>query len=168
MLFCVSLTLQLNPNFVEINLDLKNAHTFSSRDKSEEELESDVIYHYLLEVFRSLYGKTVTPQCHFGNGPDRPPASVHMSVDGFIQGDAPTSIFFIILAARIFMKQLASLNGRGVLFAIVGDVKIAAHATVIAEIVDSFVEVAWQVAGLSTQVVKNRIYVQPSARFGWT
>jgi hypothetical protein len=28
----------------------------------EEELESDIIYHYLLESFKALYGKTVTPQ----------------------------------------------------------------------------------------------------------
>ena len=55
------LSLQLNPDFVEIDLDLKNAHTFSLRDKVEEELESDIIYHYLLEVFKALHGKTVTP-----------------------------------------------------------------------------------------------------------
>jgi len=41
----MSLSLQLNPQFVEIDLDLKNAHTFSSRDKAEEEMESDIIYH---------------------------------------------------------------------------------------------------------------------------
>jgi hypothetical protein len=46
---------------VEIYLDQKNVHTLSSRDKDEEELESDVIYQYLLEVFKPLYGKTVTP-----------------------------------------------------------------------------------------------------------
>ena len=79
----ISLSLQLNPNLVEIELNLKNAHTFSSRDKAEEELESDVIYHYLQEVFRSLYGKTMTPQWHYGDGSDRPPTRVHMSVDGF-------------------------------------------------------------------------------------
>ena len=39
----ISLSLQLNPLFVEIDLDLANAHTFSSRDKSEKELESDNI-----------------------------------------------------------------------------------------------------------------------------
>ena len=81
----IILSLQLNPDFVEIDLDLKNAHTFSSRDKAEEELESDIIYHYLLEVFRSLYEKTVTPQWHYGDGPSRPPTIVHMSVDGFRQ-----------------------------------------------------------------------------------
>jgi hypothetical protein len=64
-------------------------------------LESDGIYHYLLEVFRSLYGKTTTPQWHHGDGLGRPPTSMHMSVDGFRQGDAPASIFLNILAARI-------------------------------------------------------------------
>jgi hypothetical protein len=97
----ISLALQLNPNLVEINLDLKNAHTFSLRDKADEELESDVIYHYLLEVFRSLYGMTAIPHWNYGDGPGLPPTSVHMSVDGFRQGDAPASIFFNILAARI-------------------------------------------------------------------
>ena len=99
----ISLSLQLNPNFVDIDLDLKNAHTFSSRDKAEEELESDIIYQYLLEVFKSLFGKTATPQWHYGDGPDRPPTSVHMFVDGFRQGGVPASIFFVfnILAARI-------------------------------------------------------------------
>ena len=65
-----------------------------------------------------------------------------MSVDGFRQGAAPASIFFNILAARIYRRQLATLNGRGVLFAIVDDVKIAAPSAVIAEIVDTFAEVA--------------------------
>ena len=66
----ITLSLQLNLDLVEIDLDLKNAHTFSSRDIIEEELESDVIYHYLVEAFRSLYGGTVTPQWHYGDGPD--------------------------------------------------------------------------------------------------
>jgi hypothetical protein len=65
---------------VETDLDLKNAHTFSSRDKTGEELESEVIFHYLLEVFKALYGKTVTAQWHYGDGPDHPPTSVHMSM----------------------------------------------------------------------------------------
>ena len=37
----------------------------------------------------------------------------------------------------------------------------------IAEIVDSFLDVAWNEVGLTTQAIKNRIYVQPSAREGW-
>jgi hypothetical protein len=51
------------------------------------------------------------------------------------------------------------LDGRGVLFAIVDDVKIAASPDVIAEIVDSFSDVAWNKASLITQAIKNRIYV---------
>ena len=38
---------------------------------------------------------------------------------------------------------------------------------VIVEIVDTFAEITWNEAGLTTQVKKNRIYVQPSARAGW-
>ena len=39
------------------------------------------------------------------------------------------------------------------------DVKIAALPDVIDEIVDTFSDVAWNEAGLTTQVIKNRIYV---------
>ena len=77
-----------------------------------------------------------------------------MSIDGFRQGDAPASIFFNILAARICRRQLANLNGKGVLSAIVDDVKIAAPPAVIAEIVDTFANAAWNEVGLTTQVIK--------------
>jgi hypothetical protein len=50
----------VHPSFVQIDFDLRSAHTFCSRNKVEEEMESDVIYHYLLESFKALYGKTVT------------------------------------------------------------------------------------------------------------
>jgi hypothetical protein len=153
---------------VEINIDLKNAQTFNSRDKAEEELKSDVIFHYLFEVFKDLYRNNVTPQWHYKEGPDRPPTSVHMSIDGFRQGNAPSSIFFNILAVMICIRQLATLNGKSVLFDIVDDVKIAAPPAIIAEIVDIFSDVAWHEAGLTTHVVKNMIYVQPTARAGWT
>jgi hypothetical protein len=56
---------------------------------------------------------------------------------------------------------VGDLIGRGVLFAIVDNAKIAAPFVVISEIVDTFANVAWQEAGLTTQMVKNRIYVQP-------
>ena len=32
---------------------------------------------------------------------------------------------------------------------------------------DSFADIAWHEVGLTTRVVKNMIYVQPSARDGW-
>ncbi len=47
------------------------------------------------------------------------------------------------------------------------DVKISAPPDVTGEIVDVFTDIAWVEAGLRTQTVKNRIYVQPSARAGW-
>jgi len=56
-----TLALQVHPSFVQIDLDLRNAHTFCSKDKIEEELESDIICNYMLESFRAHYGKTVTP-----------------------------------------------------------------------------------------------------------
>ena len=126
-----------------------------------------MIYHYLVEVFKSLYEGTVTPQWHYGDGPDRPPTSCYMSIDGLRQGDAPAIVFFNILAARIYRKQLATLDGRGVLFAVADDVRTGAPPIIIGEIVESFANIAWHEAGLTTQVVKNRIYVQPSARDGW-
>jgi len=54
-----------------------------------------------------------------------------------------------------------------VLFAIVDDVKIAAPPNVIAEIVDTFTDLTWNEVGLTIYAIKNRIYVQPSARGGW-
>ena len=54
----------------------------------------------MLESFRALYGKNVTPQWHYGNGPDRPPTSCHMSIEGFRQGDAPATVYFNILVAE--------------------------------------------------------------------
>ncbi len=91
-----------------------------------------------------------------------------MSIDGFRQGDAPAAVYFNIIAASIYRKQLAMLNLRGVLFAIADDVKIAAPPAVIAEINEAFTELVWQEAGRTTQVVKNTIFVQPFARAGRT
>jgi hypothetical protein len=162
-----TLALQVHPSFLQIDLDLRNAHTFCSRDRIEEELESDIIYNYLLESFRALYGKSVTPQWHYGDGPDRPPTSCHMSIDGLRQGDAPATVYFNILVARVYRKQLALLDGRGILFAISDDLRILAPPQVIREIVEVFPETAWEEAGLTTQTLKNRIFVQPSARNGW-
>ena len=90
-----------------------------------------------------------------------------MSIDGFRQGDGPATVYFNILVARIYRKQLATLDGRGVLFAIADDVKIAAPPSVIDEIVETFAYIVWHEAGLTTQPIKNRIYVQPSVRVGW-
>jgi hypothetical protein len=58
------------------------------------------------------------------------------------------------------MKQLGLLNGRGVLFAIADDLKILAPPTVIRELDESFPTIAWKEAGLTTQTIKNNIFVQ--------
>jgi hypothetical protein len=72
-----TLALQVHPSFVQIDLDLRNAHTLCSRDKVEEGLENNIIYHYMLESFRAFYDKSVTRQWHYGDGPDRPPPHTH-------------------------------------------------------------------------------------------
>ena len=78
-----------------------------------------------------------------------------MFVDDLRQGDAPTTIYFNILVARVYTKQLELLEGRGVLFAITNDVKILAPPAVIGEIVEVFAEVAWQEARLTTQTIRE-------------
>jgi len=61
MLAC-NIALEINPLWVMLNMNSKNAHTFCSQDRLEEALELNVAYHYMLDSFRALYGKTVTLQ----------------------------------------------------------------------------------------------------------
>ena len=119
-----NIALEINPSLLMMDLDSTNAHTFCSRDKLEEELELNVAYHDILEFFRALYVKIVTVQWHFGNGRDRPTTSFHLSCEGLKQGDAPTTVHFNVLAARLYKKQPRILEGRGVLFVVGDDVKI--------------------------------------------
>jgi len=70
----------------------------------------------MLESFRTIYGKTVTFQWHYGNGPGKPVTSFHMSCEGLRQGDAPATVYFNVLAARVYKKQLLALDGRGCYF----------------------------------------------------
>jgi hypothetical protein len=83
---------------------------------------------------------------------------------GLKQGDAPATVYFNVLAARVYRKQLRILDGRGVLVAVVDDVKLLGPSEVIAEMAEGFPALACEEAGLTTQTVKNRIYVQPSAQ----
>ena len=78
-----------------------------------------------------------------------------MSIDGLRQGDAPASVYFNILVARVYIKQLALLDGRGVLFAVSGDLRILAPPTAIREIEEVFPETAWEEASLTTQTKKD-------------
>ena len=79
MILACNIALEINLSWLMLDLDSKNTHTFCSRDRLGEELELNVAYHYMLESFQAFYGKTVTVQWHFGNGPDRPATSFHMS-----------------------------------------------------------------------------------------
>jgi hypothetical protein len=56
VILACSVALQINPEALMLDLDSANAHTFCSRDSLEDELESNIIYHYLLEAYRNLYG----------------------------------------------------------------------------------------------------------------
>ena len=55
-----NIALEIDPSWVMLGLDSKNAHTFCSRGRLEEELELNVAHHYMLESFMALYGKTLT------------------------------------------------------------------------------------------------------------
>jgi len=149
-------------------LDSKNAHTFCSRDRLEEELELNVAYNYMLESFKALYGKTVTVQWHFGNGPVRLATSFHLSCEGLRQGEATATVYFNVLAARLYRKQLRILDGRGVLFVLADDDKILGPPEVIKEMAEGFPTLAWEEASLTTQTFKNRIFVQSSAQARWS
>ena len=65
-----------------------------------------------------------------------------MSIDGLRQGDAPASVYFNILVARVYKKQLATLDGRGVFFAVVDDLRVMGPPDVIGEIVEASRKVA--------------------------
>jgi hypothetical protein len=91
-----------------------------------------------------------------------------MSCEGLRQGDAPATVYFNVLAARVYRKRLHILNGSGVLFVVVDDVKILGPPAVIKELAEGFPTLAWEEAGLTTQTVKNCIFVQSSAQASWS
>ena len=76
-------------------------------------------------------------------------------------------VYFNILVARVYIKQLALLDNRGVLFAVADDLRVMGSPEVIGKIVEAFPKVVGEKAGLATQPAKNKIFVQPSARDGW-
>jgi hypothetical protein len=90
-----------------------------------------------------------------------------MSREGLRQGDAPATVYFNVLTARVYRKRLKILDGGGVLFAVANDVKILGPPEMITEMAEGFPTLAWEEAGLTTQTVKNRIYVQSSAQANW-
>jgi len=85
-------------------LDLDSKIPTSFAQGTEEKLELNVSYHYMLDSFKAIFGKTVTLQWHFGNGPERQATSFHMSCEGLGQGDAPATMYFNVLAAIVYTK----------------------------------------------------------------
>jgi hypothetical protein len=83
----------------------------------------------------------------------------YMSCEGLRQGVAPSTVYFNVLVARVYRKHLQILNGRGVLFDVADDVNILGPPEVIKEMAEGFPTLAWEEAGLTTQTVKNRIFV---------
>ena len=88
VILACNVALEINHSWLMLDLDSKNAHTFCSRDRLEEDMELNVAYHYMLESFRALRVKTITVHLHFGNGPVRLTTSFRMSCEGLRQGDA--------------------------------------------------------------------------------
>jgi len=82
VILACNIALEINPSWLMLDLDSKNAHTLCSIDGLEKGVEINVTYHYLLEPLRALYGTRVTVQWHFGNGHDRLATSFHMSCEG--------------------------------------------------------------------------------------
>ena len=80
---------------------------------------------------------------------------------------APATVYFNIPVARVYRKQMATLDGCGVLFAVADVMRVLGPPEAIGKIVEAFPKVACEEAGLTTQTTKNKIFVQPSARNGW-
>ena len=51
VILACNIALEINPSWLMLDLNSKNAHTFCSRERLEEELELNVAYHYMMESF---------------------------------------------------------------------------------------------------------------------
>ena len=167
VILAVTIALQKNPDWVCAQTDLRNAHTDCSRGLIWQELERDPAFHYLIQIFIHMYGIHCAPQWHYGNGPDQPPTSCHGSGDGLRQGESAANAFFAILSARLYRAFTKVMDGKGILLGLADDCNILGPPEVVAKVVGKLPELAMSEAGLQTQAMKNRIYVQPSARAGW-
>jgi hypothetical protein len=76
-----------------------------------------------------------------------------MTCEDLRQGDAPASVYFNVMIARVYKKQFDVLAGRGVLFTVADDVKILAPHAVIVELAEGFPTLAWNETVLNTQSV---------------
>ncbi len=67
-----------------------------------------------------------------------------MSCERLRQGDAPATVYFDVLAARVYRKQLRILDGKGVLIVVADNVKIMGPPEVIKEMAEGFPTLAWE------------------------
>jgi hypothetical protein len=102
VIMACNIALQINPSCVMLDLDSKNAQTLCSRGKLEEDLELNVVYHYMLESLRALYVKTAIVQWHFETGPDMPTTSFHLPCEGLKQVYSLAIVYFNVLTARVY------------------------------------------------------------------
>ena len=139
--------------------DLRNAHTDCSRMLIWQDLDNDMLFHFLIQIFTFMYGKNHTPQWHFGNGLDQPLISIHWSSDDLRQGETAANVFFNILAVILYKAFMKIRDDRGVLFGLEDDVNIACPPKVLGEIGVKLPELAMSECGLKKHATKNGAYV---------
>jgi len=90
-----------------------------------------------------------------------------MSRERLRQGEIAANVFFNIVAAKLYRAFSVILSGRGILLGLVDDCNILGPHGGVNEVVQQLPALAMSEAVLTTQVTKNNIYVQPSARIAW-
>jgi len=141
--------LQNNPEWVLGQFDMRNAHTDCSRGPIWQELEADAYFHLLIQIFICLYGENCTPQWHFGNGPDQPPTSCHMSWEGPRKGETTANVFFNIVAARLY-RAFTKILISGILLGLADDCNILGPLEVVNKTAQQLHALAMSEAGLTT------------------
>jgi hypothetical protein len=65
-----------------------------------------------------------------------------MSCEGLRQGDALVTVYFNVLATRVYRKQIRILDGREVRFAVADDVKLLGPPKMITKLAEGFPSLA--------------------------
>ena len=87
-----------------------------------------------------------------------------MSKEGLRHGETTTTVFFNLVAVRLYIAFSVILNGRGILLGLADGCNILGPPDVVNEVVQQLPALAMSEAGLTTQsITNNRIFVQPSA-----
>ncbi len=90
---------------------------------------------------------------------------LHVSCEGLREGERTAGDCLLQRDGSESLQDAASdSKWKGVPFAVAGDVKILGPPKVIKEMAEGFPTLVWEEAGLTTQTVKNRIFVHASAQ----